>query len=582
MKKTLFNHASQSPAGAIDPEAFYGRPLHDLTIACIISDDLWKTLEADARVLLLTPGNCMRVIKYVPVDFLLVEPCALPGDGDWGHALLCEGGLNDRVHDLIRLCNRKNVPTVCWKTNNAYGSPALDALLAKFDHLFTTDADESALCSRKAAYLPEAIQPRRHNPFIRLGEARTRQCIIEDDPLPAVETLGMDALERYDVHFFDTHFRRLDKAVKGLDPLIAARMHGHADRDQLADVIKKAAAYVSLEESYNSPSCRRALALEAAAVGTPVLHLGPLGDNDLRRGFVIQCANEFALREELARLQDPLYRLRTGQRQFREVHDRHTIAHRLQAICDALQIDRKWSEYPLATMACGTHRIDRILAACDSFERQNYPNRELIIVYNGDETVPQETADAVHAGKNRCLLSVPRELALGGALNCALDAASGEYFFKIDDDDHYGENYIRDMVLAVRSLNIDVWGKPQVNFFRFEGEDVVYQRKNSRGHFYLAQSSWPQVNGKQVIIGNSVAARIDVLKKHPFTPGLKRHTDSAFFHSLADTQLNMAVCDPFNMVVERRSDLSSHTWAASREQLLETCENRYSIPETLV
>ena len=59
----------------------------------------------------------------------------------------------------------------------------------------------------------------------------------------------------------------------------------------------------------------------------------------------------------------------------------------------------------------------------------------------------------------RSVLYMEGRTTLGDCLNRGVEAASGEYVAKMDDNDHYGERYLSDHVLAASFSDAEVVGK---------------------------------------------------------------------------------------------------------------------------
>ena len=89
-------------------------------------------------------------------------------------------------------------------------------------------------------------------------------------------------------------------------------------------------------------------------------------------------------------------------------------------------------------------RFMEMAFAC--FRHQTYPNRELIVVDDGDQQPVDEQA-ARHVGAT--LIRVEPGTPLGDKLNIGCDAASGFLCQKMDDDDWYGPDFEVTMVQAL-------------------------------------------------------------------------------------------------------------------------------------
>jgi hypothetical protein len=560
-----------------EPLSFAAPPAFSLNIACIITDSLFQKIRHDANVFFLTPFNFQYVLRYGKIDFLLVESCIHSATGDWHYAQLAANELNTKMHKVVKLCSTLGIPSVFWSTESAFLSKNFKKLLEKFDYIYAADLNLGFKIDKSIDYLPEAIQPRLHNHFSTIGQKKINKKYIVDG-LNEIKSFGHKELfDKYDLDVYDTTFFTLKKKVSNFKKIPQKSIKGHISERAFFLTVKNSSGYISFSDNSNSISRKRQLQIEAAASGTPVLRLGKLRTDDIRAGCIISCESFNELTNEVIRVKDSLYRLRRGHTAFRYLNNYHTIAHRLQKICKNIGNSGIWEEFPLATLACATNRSNKFEDIVSNFERQNYPNKELLIIYNGTDDIERSVRNQIQKHGNRHFFAVPKGYALGGALNCAVEAAKSKYIFKIDDDDYYCENYILDLILAVRFLDIDVFGKPQSNFFRFEGDDFLYLRLNNRGVNYLCKSTDQHITGKQIIIGNSIAAKTDFLKKQPFSNGLLNHTDSMFFYKLKDLKkgINMAICDPFNMIVERRENIKSHTWVETKEKILSKCESGY-------
>ena len=106
---------------------------------------------------------------------------------------------------------------------------------------------------------------------------------------------------------------------------------------------------------------------------------------------------------------------------------------------------------PLVSVVLTTRDRPRLLpVALACYRHQTCPNRELIVVDDGDR-VPADEA-AVEAAGGR-LIRVPTGLPLGEKLNRGASQARGWLCQKMDDDDWYGPDFLRTMVDAL----LDSW-----------------------------------------------------------------------------------------------------------------------------
>ena len=107
----------------------------------------------------------------------------------------------------------------------------------------------------------------------------------------------------------------------------------------------------------------------------------------------------------------------------------------------------KEAERPLVSVVLITRdRPDFLATALRCYAHQRYPNRELIVVDDGDEH--PVSAEAVAPAGGRIVRAAPGT-PIGTKLNLGLEQARGELCQKMDDDDWYGPDYVKTHVDAM-------------------------------------------------------------------------------------------------------------------------------------
>jgi glycosyltransferase involved in cell wall biosynthesis len=105
------------------------------------------------------------------------------------------------------------------------------------------------------------------------------------------------------------------------------------------------------------------------------------------------------------------------------------------------------SDPPRVSVIIATRDRPRLLAiALRCYELQTYPNRELIVVDDG-EVAPADAASVEAIGAN--LIRVEPGTPLGVKLNHGARAANGMFCQKMDDDDWYAPTFVETMVQSV-------------------------------------------------------------------------------------------------------------------------------------
>ena len=102
----------------------------------------------------------------------------------------------------------------------------------------------------------------------------------------------------------------------------------------------------------------------------------------------------------------------------------------------------------MATIPSRRHLLPK---AIEYFSRQDYPERELLIIDEGPELFP---AGLLRPGIQ--LFSVPSGLSLGRKLNLGISKVKGEVVVKLDDDDWYHPRLVSELVKALGVAPPDV------------------------------------------------------------------------------------------------------------------------------
>jgi hypothetical protein len=334
--------------------------------------------------------------------------------------------------------------------------------------------------------------------------------------------------------------------------------------------MKYAKAYITCEKTISSLTSQQWLTLEAAACRLPVVHYGKLAADDPRKNVVIECPKQMELLVEFVRFQeDDLYRHRVGHLSWRQVNRQNTFSHRIQTICSTMGIAHDWEEFPKASLITPTYRRNMLPSCLEKYEQQTYPNKELIIVFNGSE-FPSLGDLGLNKSRDDVNISItPKEMFAGACLNYGNLLSKGKYFFRIDDDDHYGPNYVLDMVTLARSIDADLFGKPPASFI-FENEKTVYSRSNI---FPLTILNKALINdGKVRLGGNSISGSKYFFKKIFYSDKAYGAADSfLLYNSYFTDDMTCAIMDDMNLVAVRRKDQKTHTWKQDTAKLKQEC-----------
>lgn len=147
------------------------------------------------------------------------------------------------------------------------------------------------------------------------------------------------------------------------------------------------------------------------------------------------------------------------------------------------------------TCLCLTHnRLNWLPKAIQCYQRQQYPNRELLIVSSGDPVDDILPADDPSV---RCI-AVEGCPPIGAKRNLGVEHARGEIICHWDDDDHSEPGRIADQVSRMIQTGKPVTGYSSMVFTNENGERFMYD------------------GARDFALGTSLCYRADWARRNPF------------------------------------------------------------------
>jgi len=175
------------------------------------------------------------------------------------------------------------------------------------------------------------------------------------------------------------------------------------------------------------------------------------------------------------------------------------------------------AELPLVSCIMPTaNRRSFIAEAITSFERQDYPNLELLIVDDGTEPI----VDLIPPDPRIRYLRLPYKLNLGAKRNYACEQARGTYIAHWDDDDWHAPDRIRRQMMALLGSKCLIVGTatiyyrhrdlPQAFRYTYRGRDRAYM-----GAPIYSRAVWERIRFEEIGVGEDVRfiGRIPVSKR---------------------------------------------------------------------
>lgn len=551
--------AFEAAIGALPAEACAGTG-RAVCIGFRGDTDLARELTCDNALQLLDGLGPEEQDDYVPPLFVLVAP---DRRAVWNGAAFEETGrLADR-------CRSLGVPVVLWlrvhenNTREAFIDHAA-AAAGHFDLVCVSDADAARHAAahglENVRYLDDAVQPALHHPVLSAAlRGLANQLaggLVVDALADLVESPG--AWEKIEVQSgaapifaIDSYWDLPAAKVKPVRPPPGCSLVGSVfESDKI--VLSKLAGAEYFPESATRPAWwTRIQKRRACAMGI--------------RTFDPTCATisrsaALAQRRALdaATIGDDARLHRMAHQAMSDASWRARISSILSVLGNRNGV---WPRVPVSCLLV-SKRPHAVVQALRRLQAQTYADCEIIVLMHGVDA-PQALRAEVFDGEAIQVMSAPASLCLGECLNMAFARASGEFWFKFDDDDSYGPRYIEDMMRYASVLDHDLVGKPMA-FHHFASDDALYCDPQQYGHANtLHRGTWED----GVVCGATLGGRRAVLETIPFPMSRRHGTDSAFLAACRREGLSLLVGDPFNFVACRNSDARQHTWVGNEAEV---------------
>ncbi|WP_344224388.1 glycosyltransferase family protein [Kocuria atrinae] len=547
----------------------------DITAAVILDDFSAGAFSHEWNIIRLRKKDWVSQIKGKKIDLLFVESAWHGNGDDWATLIGKRKNVSDQLRDVVVWCRAAGIPTVFWNKEDPPHYLDFIGSAGLFDLVLTTDSERIPAYKKDLGHdsvmvMPFAAQTEIHTPARNGLERDVRDVAFG----------GM-----YFAHKFKSRREQMDLLLGGAIDAekrtgtrleIFSRYLGQMERYQfpgeLGERVVGSLSYDSMLRAYraykvflnvntvtDSPTmCARRL-FEITACGTSVV---TTPSASVRRYFAedeILVADSQKRAENHLRslLQSPQLRDRMVHRAQRRIWDEHTYTHRAESILARVApLKHRKVEVPSVSVLAPTIRPQQLKHIVSNVARQEDVDAQLVLLTHGFDPEQFELQHLREtSGLNIVHESISRHWSLGTMLNRGVELSDGTVLSKMDDDDFYAPQYLRDLLRALFHSRAEVVGKA-AHYMHLAGPDTVLLRQPDLEHKF--------VDG---VVGPTLTARRETFLAHPFGDRT-RGEDSQFVKDVCASGGKVYAADRFNFCQMRGRD--DHTWAVHDQAFLAT------------
>jgi len=440
-----------------------------LKIACVMDEFTYRVFAPEADFQQLTPASWKSEIKKIKPDLLFVES-AWRGENDLWTGKIRH--LSQELVDLIGYCRQQHIPTLFWNKEDPIHFDDFIDTAQYFDFIFTTDigrikAYKKRLGNDNVYLMPFSCQPKIHNP---IEEYKRKNAIVFAGAYYQHFSKRMKLLENFMIHLisfvdidiYDRNYEDVDtphKFPKAYKPFIRGKL-AYDEIDQAYKGYKYAINLNSITDSSTMFSRR---IFELLASNTVVVSNFSVGVQTLFGDLVISTDDGVELAEKLQNcMKDELKTKKIKLLALRKVMLEHTAEVRMHYLISKVFAHHIGMTLPHITVVGYASAKEELTQLLDSYERQIYQNKNLVIIVSQSIDVNHVSLDGITV--------IYEEDAFHKSVSDF--SSSSSYISGMVSEDHYGKNYLMDLALATCYSDSKIIGKASY-YYRGEEEQKL-------------------------------------------------------------------------------------------------------------
>ena len=219
-----------------------------------------------------------------------------------------------------------------------------------------------------------------------------------------------------------------------------------------------------------------------------------------------------------------------------------------------LNTDRTYDSYGISIIIA-TMRENCMENVFNNYKRQDFQNKEMIIVLNSDKMNLDRWLEESKKYENIKVFKLDEKITLGECLNFGVSKSKYGFIAKFDDDDYYGPKYLSDLIRAFEFTDADVVGKAS-SFVYFARSKILAIQLPEKENRYVKH-----MDGPTLLIKRSVFDKIKFAD-------IPRGIDTQFSKDCIRNGLKIYSTNKYHHVYIRHGYPNKHTWKISDKDLL--------------
>ena len=316
--------------------------MNRLRVAAVVDPFTEACLAPEVTLRNLDARTWRIEVPFFRPDLLFVESAWRGHRDSWRRRVASyPGHRDDTLGKLVAYCRKKGIPTAFWNKEDPVHYDRFLASARLFDVVFTTDSDRVPAyerdCGVPAHALLFAAQPALHFPGSGLRERAVCYAGSFGEPeftrRRADLEILLDAAAEHSLVILD----RNATPDKAFPPRFQPHVRPPVDYRVLAEEYRRYAVFLNVNTVRDSPTMFSRRVFELMACGTAVVSGPGAGMQALFGDIVaVACDRETARAAITRLLDDPDHRREVTTRGVQVIAERHTYAHRVAELRQAI------------------------------------------------------------------------------------------------------------------------------------------------------------------------------------------------------------------------------------------------------